>query len=46
MKCVNCDYEGIIDKVCPSCGIDIYSDKYKNIAKENTSNEKSISKNS
>jgi predicted nucleic-acid-binding Zn-ribbon protein len=34
MKCIKCDYTGLIDQHCPKCGIDIYSDEYEKMAAE------------
>lgn len=34
MKCVNCGYEGLIDRFCPGCDMNIYSDEYEAIANE------------
>lgn len=34
MKCIKCGYTGLIDQRCPTCGIDIYSDEYEQMAVE------------
>jgi len=32
MKCLNCEYDGLIDQHCPQCGMDIYSTEYEKLA--------------